>query len=250
MGAIASLFIVLLASLLITRMASVALMLTGLSRESARFQARSAFTGVGFTTTEAEQVVGHPVRRRIVMLLMLLGNAGITAAVASLLLTFINVGSGNEGALRCIAIAGILAAFLLIANSRWLDLRMSRIIGWALRKWTRLDVRDYAGLLNLSAGYGVMEFKVEPGDWLTGKTLIELNLLEEGIIILGIYRENGKYIGAPHGRTRVMNNDTLVLYGRLGQLHELDTRPAGTSGDEAHEEAARKHRRLSDRDQK
>ena len=35
---------------------------TGTSSELARFQARSAFTGVGFTTSEAESVVLHPVR--------------------------------------------------------------------------------------------------------------------------------------------------------------------------------------------
>ncbi len=64
-------------SLTITRIGAVALMLTGISAESARFQARSAFSGVGFTTTEAVAVVNHPVRRRIVMVLMLMGNVGV-----------------------------------------------------------------------------------------------------------------------------------------------------------------------------
>ena len=86
MTAIISLLIVLTLSLIVTRVAAMALMLTGLSRESARFQARSAFTGVGFTTGEAENVVDHPVRRQIVMLLMLLGNLGIGAVVATLML--------------------------------------------------------------------------------------------------------------------------------------------------------------------
>ena len=54
-------------SLFITRLATIALTYTGLSREAARFQARSAFTGTGFTTSEAERVVDHPVRRRIIM---------------------------------------------------------------------------------------------------------------------------------------------------------------------------------------
>jgi Trk-type K+ transport system membrane component len=53
---IATLLIALALSLIITRVATMALMLTGLSRESARFQSRSAFTGVGFTTTEAESL--------------------------------------------------------------------------------------------------------------------------------------------------------------------------------------------------
>jgi hypothetical protein len=49
------------------RVATSALVMTGMARESARFQARSAFLGVGFTTGEAESVVDHPVRRRIAM---------------------------------------------------------------------------------------------------------------------------------------------------------------------------------------
>lgn len=65
-------------SILVTRVATVALTLTltGLSRESAKFQARSAFSGAGFTTTESEDVVNHPIRRRVIMSLMLIGNAG------------------------------------------------------------------------------------------------------------------------------------------------------------------------------
>lgn len=74
---IISLLIVISLSILLTRIATVALTLTGLSREAARFQARSALTGTGFTTAEAEKAVGHPVRRRIILFLMLLGNAGI-----------------------------------------------------------------------------------------------------------------------------------------------------------------------------
>ena len=52
-----SLFVILLISLLVVRIASVALVHTGLGREAARFQARSAFTGAGYTTSEAESVV-------------------------------------------------------------------------------------------------------------------------------------------------------------------------------------------------
>jgi len=70
---VGTVLVVAVISLLITRVATVAFVLTGMSQEAARFQARSALTGTGFTTTESESVVGHPVRRRIVMALMLLG---------------------------------------------------------------------------------------------------------------------------------------------------------------------------------
>lgn len=71
MVAIATVLVVILVSLLITRVATVALTLTALSREAARFQARSALSGTGFTTSKAESVVNHPVRRRIVAMLMI-----------------------------------------------------------------------------------------------------------------------------------------------------------------------------------
>lgn len=57
MVALISFLFVIATSLLITHIAAVALTLTGLSSDIARFQARSAFTGVGFTTKEAEKVV-------------------------------------------------------------------------------------------------------------------------------------------------------------------------------------------------
>lgn len=51
--AIASLLVIVAVSLVVTRVATVMLTATGLSREVARFQARSAFTGSGFTTSES-----------------------------------------------------------------------------------------------------------------------------------------------------------------------------------------------------
>ncbi len=85
MTAIATLLVVLTISLLTVRVATVMLILTGLSLPLARFQARSAFTGCGYTTGESEQLVGHPVRRRIISTLMLLGNAGIVTTVGALM---------------------------------------------------------------------------------------------------------------------------------------------------------------------
>jgi hypothetical protein len=70
----------------VTRIATVAPTQTGLCRESAKFQARSAVTGVGFTPTESEKVLNHFVRRRILLMLMMPGNAGIVTEVSSLIL--------------------------------------------------------------------------------------------------------------------------------------------------------------------
>src|SRR5699024_10669086 len=84
-----SLFIVVFLSVLITRIATIALTHTGLSWESAGFQARSALTGSGFTISESEKVVSHPVRRHLIQLLMLIVNAEILTAVSSLIHPFV-----------------------------------------------------------------------------------------------------------------------------------------------------------------
>ncbi|MEA2184166.1 MAG: hypothetical protein QOF69_3351, partial [Solirubrobacteraceae bacterium] len=70
MATLLSVLVVVLLTLVVTRVATVILISTGMSRESARFQARSALSGAGFTTRESETVVEHPVRRRVISVLM------------------------------------------------------------------------------------------------------------------------------------------------------------------------------------
>jgi TrkA-C domain len=233
--------VVLAVSLLVARIGSAALALTGLSREVARFQARSAFFGVGFTTAEAETVVGHPVRRRIVLWLILLGNAGIVGVLASVVLS-LTAGSGPTAA-RIGALVAVVVFFAMVASSRWVDHWMSRLIERGLRRWTDLDTRDYEGLLHLAGDYAVSELVVEPDDWLADRTLAELELDEEGVLILGITRTDGQYLGAPGGRTTVLSGDTLVLYGSADRVAELDRR-AREGGDAAHAAAVSEQERV------
>jgi Trk-type K+ transport system membrane component len=102
MAGIITVIIILVFSIFITRLASIALTHTGLSRESSRFQARSAFTGVGFTTSESEKVVNHPLRRKILQVLMILGNAGIITAIASLIIGFSGIKDNVDSWLKLI----------------------------------------------------------------------------------------------------------------------------------------------------
>ena len=162
MIAVISLLLVLTISMILIRVSTVALVHTGTGREAARFQARSAFTGAGFTTSEAENVVSHPVRRRIVSWLMLAGNVGIVTAMSSLLLSFVDM-LGSQGAWLSLGVpAAGLALLLVVSSSTWVDRYLSRAISWALRKFTQLDVRDYARLLHLREDYGISDLRVRP----------------------------------------------------------------------------------------
>lgn len=236
MVALISVLVIVLLSVLITRVATVALSLTGMSRESARFQARSALTGVGFTTSEAEDVVSHPVRRRIVGGLMLVGSAGLVTAVSSLILSF-GGAQTHERLTRGGVLVGGLALLWVIFRSPWVDRRLSTLIGRLLR-WRGYDVRDYGRLLALQGDWAVSELVVERDDWIAGQRLGELKLRDEHIDVLGIQKPNGEYIGVPHGERLVEPGDVLVLYATEQRLGELDVRKRGRAGDEAHRRAA------------
>lgn len=246
MTAIVSLLVVIFISMLITRLATIALAATGLSRESARFQARSALTGSGFTTSESEQVVRHPVRRRIVMMLMLIGSAGIAAVIGSLVLAFVQPeAEGGAGWMRLVVLVGGLIGLLALANSKWVDRWVTRATLWALKRYTRIDTRDYASLLHIGGDYLVTELAVTDDSWLADKTLADLKLRQEGVILLGIQRPDGTYEGVPTPSTVVARRDTLILYSRAGTLADLDARRRGVAGDEAHQQSVRESRRES-----
>ena len=245
MFSILSLLLIITLSILITRIATIALAHTGLSREVARFQARSAFTGVGFTTGEAEKVVNHPVRRRIILLLMLLGKGGIATAIATLLLSFLSENGGGMPLVKIVVLLGGIAALWGVAQSRWIDRRLSKLIGLALRKYSKVDMKDYASLLHLAGEYRVTELQVKSSDWLANQTLADLHLRDEGITVLGIERPEDLYIGGPSGATKILPGDNLILYGRKQALEALDTRFKGTIGDLEHEQAVDTQRKIA-----
>ncbi len=236
MVAIVSLLAIVTLSIVITRVATVMLTATGLSRDIARFQARSAFSGAGFTTNESESVVNHPVRRRIVLQLMLLGAAGVVTSLTSLLLSFTDA-TGQQTANRLIVLVGGLVGLWLLANSRLVDRLLTRITEWALRRFTSLNVRDYDKLLHISDDFTVAEIEPDDDSWLIGRTLAELRLREEGVMVLGLYRKDGSYLGIPISTTTILTGDRLVVYGEDQAIPQLSERTTGPDGDRAHDRA-------------
>lgn len=237
MIAIATLLVVVFAALLVERIASIALIATGLPFEVARFQARSALTGVGYTTNEAESIVNHPIRRRIVRTLMMVGNAGLVTFVGSVIFTFAGSASSGEVFERLGIVVLGLAPIGILSRSRVFERQLTALIVRALARWSELDVRDMVNLMQLTRDYAISEMQVQPGDWVADKPLLELHLPDEGVLVLGIQRADGSFIGAPRGGTVVHAYDMLILYGRSAVLSDLDNRPDDPRGDRAHQRA-------------
>ena len=237
MGAVAALLVVVAISVLITRVATSGLEMTGVSRELAKFQARSAYTGVGFTTSEAERVVSHGVRRKIILTLMLLGNAGVAGAIASLVVGFAQAGSLRTAAIRFAALIAGLGVLWWLTTLDRVERYLRALIERGLERWTGLRVLAYVQLLGMERGYEVREVKVDEGDWLANKRIDSLDLPSEGVLVLALRRSDGTYMGAPHPRTEIIPGDTILAYGRSDNLAELEERQAGGAGDRAHEDA-------------
>lgn len=235
MAAIVTLLVTITISILVTRIGAVALSLTGLSRPVANFQARSAFTGVGFTTDEAESVVNHPVRRKVLMLLMFWGNIGIAAVIASTIASLGGEGQNLGQRLQqlVVLLSGV-AIMFAVFTSRFVDSYISSWVESALRRFTRLNVQDFTSLLHLHDGYVVVELQVNLDDWVANKKLSQCSLTSEGVLVLGLTRESGTYVGSPNGETEVQPGDVLTVYGPADRLEELDIRKQGYQGDRAH----------------
>ncbi len=244
MLALISLLLVILFSIIFTRIGAIALEMTGISRDIAQFQAQSAYTGVGFTTSESEYVVSHPVRRKIIRILMFVGSAGIASAIAMLFLTF--SGNTQEEAMYNLLYLGIGIILLFIfGKSKLVDRALRFVILGALKRFTKLKVYDYELLLGIGRGYAIGQILVKENSWLVDRYLRELRLNEEGVLVLGIERKKGDkivYIGAPRGDTKIKEGDKIICYGPEEVIENLSHRIKGKLGDEEHRREVEKEK--------
>ncbi|MFN6303867.1 MAG: TrkA C-terminal domain-containing protein [Planctomycetota bacterium] len=221
MTAIVTLIVIALFSLLAIRVATTALMMTGLSYDTASFQSYSAFFGVGFTTKEAELVVNHPVRRRIIRDLILVGNIGLTSALATMVATFVQ-GRNVFGSLMLIVSAALIAlAISALSRLDFFRKSLDRLIAYTLTQAGLVRALDYELLLRVEHGYVVSEYLIEPGNPLVGKMLRESRPWDLGVIVLAIRRNDILLPGIPGPSDRIESGDVVVLYGQEKDAKEL-----------------------------
>lgn len=210
---IIALLVITLVSLLAVRVGATALMMTGLSWDTASFQSYSAFFGVGFTTREAEMVVNHPVRRRIIRDLILAGNIGVTSALATLVASLMqHPDTAHPLLLVSMLIAVIVFMFYLFRVS-WVQRAFDHVIQHALERIGLVRVLDYEMLLRIQSGYCVSEIEVLPDTPVVNKTLRESRPWDHGVVILAIKRDGNTIPGLPGPTETLLVGDLLTVYG-------------------------------------
>jgi hypothetical protein len=211
MAYVGILLIAILVSFIIVRIGGFALQLTGIEPDVARFQALSAFSGTGFTTREAERVVGHKTRRRIVTILIILGNAGTVTVIATLVASFTQV----EGYLwffirLVIIIAGIFGLYRLIIRSnvgqRFLDWLQKPIVNRVLSETPAVEE-----VFHVEKDWAISLVMVKASSESIGLSVADITA-EGDIEILSIDRA-GTNLTKPNSEERIVEGDRLLVYG-------------------------------------
>jgi len=207
-------------SFLIVRVGAIALMMTGVERPKAVFQALSAFTGTGFTTREAEMVVNNPLRRKIISILMIFGNAGIVAVIISATSSVVMSKVYELPIHFVIFIFGVYLIYRL-GKSRGFIQKLESFMERKLIRLPAFEEGAVEDLLHLLEGYGLIKKMVNKESQLIDVSLAEWRFRSQDIIILGIERGR-EWIPVPaKHHTRVKEGDNLVLYGDLKSLREI-----------------------------
>jgi hypothetical protein len=193
---------------------SVALEATGMQRTKARFQVLSAITGTGFTTSEAEAIVNHPTRRRIVTWLIFIGNTGAIAFIIGLIL-FVRAGIRTPSVSQIVIIVAAVLIPIFFIKLGIVDKITGGIIGLMHRR--RPDSYILAEeVLHQAGQYGVARLAVskkEAADF----TIRDTGYLERGITILAIERGD-KTLSLPKAEERLMAGDYLLCYGKVSEM--------------------------------
>jgi len=211
--------LVIFVSFLVVRAAAIALMMTGMDEKRAKFQALSAFSGTGFTTKEAEYVINHPKRRRIITWLMILGNAGIVTVIVTATSSLVRSGGYQLPMYILLLAAGIFIIYRIVTNRgfirRWEGFIEDKFVQ---SRTFEEDVTE--DLLHFIEGYGLVRILVAEDSPLAGSSLAEHKLTERDILVLGI--ERGKnWIPIPKATEIIEDGDKVVAYGALKVLKRI-----------------------------
>ena len=158
MAAAVSIAFLLTFSVVVIRISSVAMRLTGISDNIALFQCISAFTGTGFTSKESEMIVNYRVRRRILVSLMVIGNLGIASFAATLIVSFISKEPQTGTYLWQVVLLLIaIIATIGVMTNKTLDRVLCGTISILLTRHTSLANHQYHRILQLDNGINISE---------------------------------------------------------------------------------------------
>ncbi len=199
---------------------SIALEATGMERSKARFQALSALTNTGFTTSEAENIVSHPRRRYIVGILIFLGSVGI-ALFLILLFVMLVIGikpTIPQQSLYLLGLAAIPAAILLVLYFLGVTDKLATVVvKWLKRSKYFRPEASITEIIYKAGEYSLARLTVGKAAPDVGSKISDSNLSKADVRVLAIERGD-KVTFNPDAKEVVQAGDHLMYYGRTEEI--------------------------------
>jgi hypothetical protein len=201
---------------------SIALEATGMERSRARFQAMSALTGTGFTTREAENIVGHPRRRLIVGWMMFLGSVGIILFLLILLVIIVIGVKPSKPTSTVILISSALPAVALMVLY-WigvLDKLATRIVNWLKRTGYFKPELSNTEIIYQAGDHSLARLTIGKAAPEVGSKISDTSLVKGNIKVLAIERGD-KVLFYPETKEVVQAGDHLIYYGQTEEIEAI-----------------------------
>jgi Trk K+ transport system NAD-binding subunit len=231
-NAILIMVIILLIYLALIKIYMTLFIMTGLSRQKARFQVVSLITGVGFTTSESEIITFDKRRRNIALAAMVTGMIFNVVIIGLLINIFVslNTQQAEESLVVVILIISIAVALLLISKIPPVNRGINALIEWLAKKIFKLDSRY--NVLTLLDNYGkeaIVEvlFNKIP-DFMEDKSLAEIALKAKyNINVMMVKRKNR--VLEINKDTIIQKGDLVLVFGSRQVIHNLFSPANGTA---------------------
>lgn len=199
-------------STIIVRIASTILRHTGLPDNIARLQSISALSGTGFTTSESELIVNFPIRRRVLVILMILGNLGMASIAATVIVALLATDGETNAIINQIIffIVAISLTFIVMTNKA-LDKKLCDAVSWVLARSQTLQELGFHRLYQISRNYSIAEHPISTNEQ---QDISDVDFSKFGLVFIGTRKGNKRmYNDAQDTETDLSFGDTLVCYG-------------------------------------
>lgn len=197
---------------------------TGLSKEKSRYQSISLFTNCGFTTSESELITSNRRRRRLAIVLMIIGHVFsviIVSLVVSLFSSF-SLAEVKENYIIMLVIIGSFALIVILFKLPFINKPLQR----GLEKIATKNVakREKNNIITVLDNYGKESLVEIYLYWLpeilNEKSLMEVNLKRNYNLNLVTVKRRNKVLEVD-ANTILQRLDKIIIFGNIEIINDI-----------------------------
>ncbi|QGQ46193.1 hypothetical protein [Metabacillus sediminilitoris] len=190
---------------------------TGLKLEVSRFQVISMMTGTGFTTGESELILGHPIRRKLAIFLILFGAFSL-AVIISTISSYL---SDDLRTKEIFFVAGGLLLILGILKLSFIQNKLSTLFNEKMRNKIEVIDLPIREVFLLDENDHVLNLHVFKESYLLDKTLNQAIKGHEELEFVILFIKRGDLIIKKHVyNTEIHEGDQIFIFGSKKIIEE------------------------------